>query len=153
MATQKHNTTGPVQITAGDASVNGLIAGVVAGSVMIIYLLAAGLALGNGLGDTLAQFAPQTTGATANPMVGLFTHLAVSAVYGVVFALGWHWVGRKLPVPVWVSAAAYGLGLWLLASGVFLSSALPLLHAIPPLHFGLAHAIYGISLGLGLSRS
>jgi uncharacterized membrane protein YagU involved in acid resistance len=135
--------------SAGDAAVDGLIFGVVAGLGMGLYLLLAGLTGGDSVAVTLARF---DASQTASPLMGLFTHLAVSAVYGAVFALGWRLAARLARVPVWAGAAAYGLLLWALAATVFLSSGATPLRATPPVHFAVAHLIYGLLLGVGMAR-
>jgi hypothetical protein len=148
MAGHNQKTSASTRLTPGDTAVNGLIVGSVAGILMAVYLVLAGLALGNSPATTLSQFARNNE----SPLVGLITHLAVAAVYGILFALGWLWVGRKLPVAVWMAGTLYGFGLWLLASSLLIGSTMPQLQAIPPLHFCLAHLVYGISLGIGLRR-
>jgi hypothetical protein len=151
MAAHNQKTTVSTPHTLGNAAVNGLIVGLVAGIVMAVYLVLAGLTLGNSPIETLSQFARSNE----SPLVGLITHLAVASVYGILFALisfGWHRVGGRLPMAVWMAGTLYGFGLWFLASNLFIASAMPQLLAIPPLHFCLAHLIYGLSLGIGLKR-
>jgi hypothetical protein len=148
MAAHNQKTSASTRLSPGDAAVNGLIVGLVAGILMAVYLVLAGLTLGNSPTTTLSQFARNNE----SPLVGLLTHLAVAAVYGILFSLGWHWVGGRLPVAVWMAGTLYGFGLWLLASSLLVASAMPQLLSIPPLHFCLAHLVYGLSLGIGLRR-
>ena len=90
--------------TAGDAAVDGLLAGGAAGIAMGVYLAVSVLLLGEGPARMLARFDPA---GSAAPVAGVLMHLAVSAVYGLVFGViyrlagplaccwgwstGWHW--------------------------------------------------------------
>ncbi|MFN2223925.1 MAG: hypothetical protein ACK2UH_15310, partial [Candidatus Promineifilaceae bacterium] len=68
------------RVTTGDAAVDGLLAGIVAGLAMALFLLVVGALSGVTPAGVIGRFDP----AQANsPVVGLFTHLAVSAIYGV----------------------------------------------------------------------
>ncbi|RLT45069.1 MAG: hypothetical protein DWI57_01730, partial [Chloroflexi bacterium] len=58
---------------------------------------------------------------------------------------------RLVAAPVWLVGLAYGLLLFLLAQGFFLVGPTPLT-GIPPLQFVIAHAIYGLTLGLSSGR-
>jgi hypothetical protein len=141
------------ETTAGDAAVDGLLAGGMAGVLMAVYLTVAGLTWGDGIGATLGRFDP---GGTANPVVGVIAHLAVSGVYGALFGVGWRLASRarlwpRLLAYAWPGGLAYGLALWGLAAAVFLPGAASALRAIPPLHFTVAHIVYGLALGFGLS--
>ena len=51
---------------------------------MAVYLVVAGLLLGKGLAEMLGLFDPAMAG---NALTGTLAYLAVSAIYGVVFAL------------------------------------------------------------------
>lgn len=133
--------------TFGDVTVDGLIAGVGAGILMAIYLVASGLLLGQGPGAVLGQFDPA---AKPLPQIGALMHLAVSAIYGILFSLGRHRVARQ-PLSTRRSALIgllYGSALFALAEVVLLRGTGSHLTDIPPVHFGIAHAIYGISLSL-----
>jgi hypothetical protein len=132
--------------TWGDTAVDGLLAGTGSGVVMAIYLVMAGLWLGEGFAVMLGRFDP---GAAASPLVGGLAHLAMSAIYGILFALSWRlllqrWLGR---VPLWLTGLAYGLILFLAATAVGLPLSDSPLREIPTLHFATAHVIYGAALG------
>jgi len=135
----------------GDAAVDGLLAGVVAGLLMGAYLLIIGLLSGADWQAALAQFDPSTA---PQPLTGALTHLAVSGVYGAIFGLGWRVVGRVWPrLPGWAGGFLFGVALWALAALVTASGATGgWLQDVAPTHFAVAHAIYGLSLGVGLGR-
>lgn len=131
--------------TIGEAAVEGLLAGGVAGLVMAVYLLAAVGLSGEGPTTLLARFDGSGNGL---PLAGALNHLAVSAVYGALFGGLRHLIpfrrnDSRLSV---LCGLAYGLGLLGLALGVLLPAASPL-RAIAPVHFGLAHVVYGLVLG------
>lgn len=140
--------------SAGDAAVEGLFAGVLAGISMAVYLVVAGLWQGEMPGEVLVRFAP--AGASA-PLQGLLLHLAVSGIYGLLFGLLcqiasqlWKWAP-----PAWQAGAAgvlYGLALYFFAQAVILPGTGSALTGFSPIHFALAHIIYGISLGMILIR-
>ena len=54
----------------------------------------------------------------------------------------------KVPLPPWLAGLLYGLALFLLAEAVVLPSAQSLLLVVPIWSFGLAHMIYGVTLGI-----
>lgn len=139
------------ETTTGDAAVDGLLAGGLAGVLMAVYLTVAGLTWGDGINVTLGRFDP---GGTANPVAGVLSHLAVSGVYGALFGIGWRLVvrlWRRLLAHAWLGGLAFGLALWGLAAVFLLPGAASALRAISPLHFTIAHIVYGLALGFGLS--
>lgn len=134
------------ETTIGDAAVDGLFSSVVAGILMAAYLVVVGLLLGEGAGTMLGRFAAS---GTTSPAVGALSHLAASAVYGIVFALGWRLVPRtwRRGLPAWLGGVVYGLLLLLLAWAVILPAFDSPLREIPLLHFAVAHGVYGLALG------
>jgi hypothetical protein len=135
-------------LQAGDAAVNGLFGGLVAGLVMSIVLVTAGLANGMTAAGTLELFAPV---ASAAPLAGLLTHLAVSAIYGLVFGILWHAVLRlrQWTPNRWqtvLAGAGYGLLLWLAAQAILLPSTGAGMAALPEAQLLLAHLVYGVVL-------
>jgi hypothetical protein len=78
----------------GDTAVDGLLAGLVAGVGMAIYLVIAGFLSGKGLAEMLGLFDPALAG---NGLTGTLAHLAVSAIYGVLFALVMLVLGKIRP--------------------------------------------------------
>ena len=132
--------------TAGDAAVDGLLAGGGAGLLMATYLIVVGLAMGETVGVVLGRFDPGRGGA---PVVGALAHLATAGIYGALFGMGWRlvpgrWRGR---VPGGLAGLVYGLALFALAALVFLPAAASTLREIPMLHFAVAHSVYGLALG------
>ena len=137
----------------GDSAVDGLFGGAIAGFIMGIYLVIAGLINGDGPGTVIGRFTPSGDG---SPLVGALGHLAVSAVYGAIFALLLGQVGRIRPSLLrfsWLLGAVFGLGLWLAAEFIILPAVDSPLQLIPPIHFALSHLIYGLVLGAAVSRA
>jgi hypothetical protein len=132
--------------TTSDAALDGLFGGLAGGVTMAAYLVAWGLIMGMGPGAVLGMFDPDQRNVAA---AGALTHLAVAAVYGILFGLIW-WVlrrGLRLGVPAWLAGVVYGLLLLLAAKAVVLPAAGSPLAEIPTLHFTVAHIIYGATLG------
>lgn len=144
-------------LSAGDAAIDGLFGGLLAGVTMAVYLASASLvrllAEGSGPDAAIASLAKM---AGASPLLGLLTHLAVSAVYGLIFGLGCSFFSRyfarwKQPPPFWFSSSVgvlYGLALLLLAWSVILPSVGGSLQGFPLGHLAAAHALYGLVLGV-----
>ena len=140
-------------ISYGDTAVDGLLGGAFGGGLMAIYLIITGLIGGDGVGDTMTRFTPP---GNSSPLVGTVAHLAVSALYGVIFALALAIIGRVWPNTSklsWLLGAIYGLTLWLAAELIILPATDSPLQMIEPLHFALAHLVYGLTLGLLVGRS
>lgn len=138
--------------TIGDIAVDGLFSGMGAGLAMAGLLLIGALLDGTGIAGTLGRFDP---GAEGSPVVGALLHLAVSGLYGVLFAVVYHvlrqrWAG--IARFAWLLGAAYGLGLWLTAHFVLLSDLNLALTAFAPWQFALAHLVYGTLLGYLMER-
>ena len=139
--------------SAGDTAVDGLVAGLPAGIGMAIVLTLTGLLSGRPPLVTLGYFDPAQAG---NWLTGLLAHLAVSAIYGVVFALLMGIVGRIRPsltrlVVLW--GAVYGLLLLTVAYGVWFTAVTSPLSQIAAWQMGAAHVVYGLSLGLWLYKN
>lgn len=140
--------------TAGDAAVNGLLAGAGGGIAMAAALVIAGMLTGVGPASTLAHFDPAGADA-ASPLTGALIHLAVSAVYGLLFGVLCRWVGRGRwagRATAMILGLAYGLLLWLMAQGLIATSAGAALREMPALHFAVAHLVYGIVTGWLIAR-
>lgn len=144
-------------LSAGDAAVDGLFGGLLAGVLMAVYLALASLirllAQGGSPDTALARF---SSVAGTTPLLGLLTHLAVSAVYGLIFGLSCsifsrylaHW---KKPPPFWFSALIgllYGLALLLLAWTVILPAVGGPLAVFSQGHLAAGHILYGLALGI-----
>jgi hypothetical protein len=136
----------------GDTAVDGLLAGILAGLGMAAYLILSGLLSGLAPAVMLGRFDPTIGGGWLS---GSVTHLAVSGVYGVVFAMLFGVVVRlrgSLLRFGWLAGLIYGLGLLAIARGVLLPMAGSPLLEIGAVHLLIAHAIYGLILGFEVSR-
>jgi len=140
--------------TMGDAAVSGLLAGGGAGTVMMLYLVVAGLTQGEAFAATLGRFDAGVVGPGGSPLVGLLAHLATASVYGALFGVAGRFVpkGWRSRMPSWLAGVAYGLILWGLALVAVLPVFATSLRAFPPLHFAIAHGLYGLVLGIGLAQ-
>lgn len=139
-------------MSMGETAVDGLLAGLVGGVVMALFLVAAGWLAGAPPLTTLAYFDPAQSGSW---LTGLLAHLAVSAIYGVVFGLLLGIVGRIRPSLIrwgWLLGMGYGLLLWLLGLGVVLTAVGAPLAQIPAWQFALAHVVYGGVLGFWFGK-
>ena len=133
--------------TIGDVAVDGLLAGMAGGLVMGVVLVLLGLMDGTGPLETLGHFDPANGGSAA---VGGLLHLAVSGIYGVFFALGYHFLGRRWPGINrygWLLGAIFGVGLWLAAQFIFLPGLNSALADLAPSFFALGHLVYGLVIG------
>lgn len=135
--------------TFGDAAVDGLLYGVAAGAVMAVYLAAYGLFSPVGPAAVLGNFDPAQNGSAA---AGTLTHMAVAGVYGCAFGLAMWALSKVWQPPLWLAGLIYGLLLLTLALSVLLRGVRSPLLTIPPLHFAIAHGLYGLALGTGLAR-
>lgn len=136
-----------------DAAVDGLIAGILAGLGMAVYLILTGLLSSISPADMLGRFDP---GLVGHWLTGTLAHLAVSGVYGVVFALLFSVMARLRPSLVrfgWLLGLIYGLLLLALARGVLLPMAGSPLLQISTVHLLIGHAVYGLVLGFEVSRN
>lgn len=139
--------------TIGDTAVDGLLAGLLGGALMALFLVFANWLTGVLPPATLAYFDPARAGSW---LAGLLAHLAVSAIYGLVFALLLGIVERVRPSAarrLWVWGLGYGLLLWLVGMGLVLTAVGAPLAQIPAWQFGLAHLVYGLVLGFWLGRN
>lgn len=139
--------------TKGDTAVDGLIAGVAAGLVMALFLALAGFLSGTEPQVTMGYFDPAQAG---DWRTGLLGHLAVSAIYGVVFALLMRlavWIRPSFFQQSWLWGIAYGLVLHGLATGVMFTTVATSLTRIAAWQIGAAHLLYGLVLSLWLLRS
>ncbi|NUM47755.1 MAG: hypothetical protein HUU38_23870 [Anaerolineales bacterium] len=131
----------------GDAAVDGLLAGLGAGVVMGVYLLVTGIFAGEAMGTILGRFAP---GGEATPLTGVLSHLAVSAIYGAMFGVMANVLRKR--VPIWAAGLVFGLGLFMIAQYALLPGTGSALLEVSPVHFGIAHGLYGGMLGWQVGR-
>jgi hypothetical protein len=130
-----------------DAAIDGVFGGLAGGVAMALYLTGWGIATGQPPGAVLSLFDGSLRGSV---LIGALTHLAVAAVYGLVFGLVW----RALPVrvPTWLAGALYGGALMAIAWGALLPLSGSPLAEIAPLHFAVGHLVYGATLGMITDR-
>ena len=131
----------------GDAAVDGLLNGAIAGLVMAIYLLVFGVAAGAGLAATLSAL---DLGQGTSPVRGALIHLAVAAIYGMVFSLIYRLIERSRPIGrggTMIMGVTYSLGLWLITQIAFASGIHVALSSLPAVHLAVAHALFGLTLG------
>ena len=133
--------------TIGDVAVDGLLAGMAGGLVMGVVLVLLVLLDGTGPLETLGRFDPANGGSA---VIGGLLHLAVSGIYGVFFAIGYHFLGRRWPGLnrySWLLGAIFGVGLWLAAQFIFLPGLNSALGDLAPLFFAVGHLVYGLVIG------
>ncbi len=146
------NTYHSHEKTLGDTAVTGLLNGILAGAAMAAFLIATLGLGGESPPAVLQRFG--TAGGAASPLMGAVDHLAMSGIYGIVFALLYRWLtprasGQRAALTVGV---IYALIMFAVAQLFLLpASGSPLLDI--PLHFGVAHLIYGGILGLLSQRA
>ena len=131
--------------SAGDSAVSGLFTGLLGGLAMALVIVLFSLLAGQGI-SFLGYF---STGTPASPLLGLLMHLAVSSIYGMLYALVRRWTGidRSQRLPGWLSGLVYALVLWLFAVTVLLPAAHSLMLTLPWPVFFSGHVAYGLVLG------
>jgi len=128
-------------------AVDGLLYGLVSGVAMFLGLAAFALLSGENPVTVLEHFG--TSGLTS-PALGLLSHLAISAIYGVLFgALIWPVLRRISAAKIvgWTGGLAYAALLLLLAQTAILPGTGSPLGQLPLWSWALGHAIYGLVLG------
>jgi hypothetical protein len=138
-----------------DAIIDGLFNGIQAGLLMGMYLALALIAGRQGLAPFLNGLS-QVTG--SSPLASVFFHLAVSGIYGTLFGGVSKLISVKWPASTntWPSqglGVVFGALLYLFASTILLPETGELLQGIQPIHFLIAHLVYGWALGLLMSNS
>jgi hypothetical protein len=137
----------------GDLAVDGLLNGVMAGVVMAIYLVISGLLTGAGVAAILSAF---DLGQGTSPVRGVLIHLAVAAIYGMVFNLLYRLIGRGRSIGRGgnvIIGLAYGLLLWSITQVTFAAGINVALNSLPTVHFAVAHVVFGITLGWLIGRT
>jgi drug/metabolite transporter (DMT)-like permease len=138
--------------TTSDAAVDGLLAGIGAAIIMALFLLAAGFLSGDSPAIVLGRFDPLEGG---SPLTGLLTHLAVAAIYGLVFGLIFLALVQLRPSLMkfgWLAGLVYGLLLYGIARGAFFAGANSGLAQFSTISLLLAHLIYGLLTGILVYR-
>ena len=145
MDTTKHITK---TMSVGEAAVEGLLGGIGAGIVMGLFLLGLEAVMGVSPVTVLTYF---NAGNNASPLTGLFTHIALSGMYGVVFGVGLMLLARLLGPDKtrggWpVIGLLYGALIFGIAESIILPGTASLLRDLPLWAFVTAHGLYGIVL-------
>ena len=137
----------------GDVAVDGLFFGLMAGIISGGILILGGLLADSNPLTILGWFDPRLSN---QPLFGGLLHIAVSAVYGLIFAVIFRGISRLWNQAItlgWFFGLIYGLFLLFLAEGIFLTGLNSGLQEIPVWLFVLFHGIYGIILGILIARS
>ncbi len=137
----------------GDVAVDGLLTGMGAGAIMGLLLVLLGLVDGSGPAEVVGRFDPAGRG---QALAGGLLHLAMSAIYGVLFAVLYLFLAGQWATARrwgWLIGAAYGLALWLAAQFIALPATRAALADFAPLSFALGHLVYGAALGYLLGRT
>ena len=130
----------------GDRAVDGLFGGLWAGAAMGLYLILVGMFSGESISAVLSRFAFEPGAA---PLTGLLSHLAVAALYGILFGL----VSRllvQIPLNRWFLGLVYGAVLLLISQFMLMPGVDLPLRAFPLVHWALAHLIYGWVLSMAV---
>lgn len=142
--------TGPILRNKNSISylaVDGLIYGLIGGVAMVIILAAFALLSGETPSTNLELFS--VSGLTS-PMQGLLSHLAVSAIYGVMFgALIWPVLARISSAKIMsiTGGLFYAVVLLSLAQTAILPGTDSPLAQLPFWQWAMGHVVYGLVLG------
>lgn len=140
--------------SVGEAAVEGLIYGIVAGLGMALFVVLYEWLAGVMPLEVLGYFGTETE---TTPWIGLFTHAAVSGIYGVIFgvlalAIA-RWFGGRMNPAMWLALGLlYGLLILVVAKGLVLPRTTSPLDDMPLWALGGAHAFYGLLLGWLVGR-
>lgn len=147
------NTHAIKRVNVGDAAVEGLLNGILAGVVMAAWIVLIEMLSGIAPLAVLGYFdvGSSTLNSSASPFVGLFTHVAISGIYGVVFGmvamLVARMLGAQLNLGIWSALGIlYGALVFGIAEWILLPRTNSPLREMPLWAFATAHFIYGIVL-------
>ena len=138
--------------SAGNLAVDGLIYGLVSGGAMSLSLAALALLTSETPGAILEYFS--SSGLTS-PVQGLLSHLAVSAIYGMLFGvLIWPFLLRFSSAKMigFLGGLVYAILLLLLAQIVILPVTDSPLAQLPFWQWAMGHGVYGLVLGRLFTR-
>jgi hypothetical protein len=141
------NTVHGRSARVGDAAVGGLLHGLAAGLAMAVFLAAAGLVQGQTPASVLGVL---SISGEANVLTGLLGHLAVAAVYGLVWGVAMAGLGSRMAMPAMLAGLIYGLVLWGVSQVLVRSIGTQLALLAPWALLG-GHLVYGLVVGF-LSR-
>lgn len=134
--------------TFGDAAVDGLFQGLTAGLAMALYLVIVGYLTGYAPGVVMGRFGLVEGG---TPVIGALSHLATSSIYGVIFGIITKPIAKPFPFS-WLAGLIYAAILFLIAEIIILPNTESALDVFSPVHFAVAHGIYGLVLGVIAGR-
>lgn len=130
--------------TTSDAIVSGLFKGLLGGAAMAVVIAGWSLLAGQGI-SYLGNF---SASAAVSPLQGLLMHLAMSGIYGMLYGLIHHLVGKRFQrLPGWLVGLIYALALWAFAVAVLLPASHALILTLPWPVFFSGHVAYGLVLG------
>jgi hypothetical protein len=128
-------------------AVDGLIFGLLSGLGMYLVMAILALLSGNSAATLMERF---SVSGLASPIQGLLSHLAVSAIYGLLFgALVWPVLRRLTSTNLsgWLGGLGYAILLLFLAQIAILPGTDSPLAQLPFWEWALGHGIYGLVLG------
>lgn len=140
------------KISLSNLAVDGLIYGLVSGVAMYLCLAAFALLSGESPAAVLEHF---SIGELTSPWQGLFSHLAVSGIYGALFGvLIWPVLGRisDRKIVSWLGGLSYAAILLLLAQIAILPNTNSPIDILSFWNWAIAHGVYGLVLGGLFSR-
>jgi len=140
------------KVGIGNLAVDGLIYGLISGVAMVLSLAAFALLSGESPGAYLERF---STGGLTSPLQGLLSHLAISAIYGVLFgALIWSVLVRFSSAKILsiIAGLLYAAFLLFMAQTAILPGTGSPLAQLPFWQWALGHAVYGLTLGILFAR-
>lgn len=142
----------PGPARTGDTAVDGLLGGIVGGAGMAVYLVVGALLDGTAAAVPLGRFDPAQSG---DWLRGLAAHLAVAGIYGVLFALAFAALLRLRPALRrygWLAGLLYGLLLFAFAHGILFAAWPSDMVQFATAQLFVGHLVYGLLLGLEVSR-
>ena len=135
------------KLVISNLAVDGLIYGLMSGVAMVLSLAAFALLTGETPGAYLEHV---SAGGLTSPLQGLLSHLAVSAIYGVLFgALIWSVLVRFSSAKIIsiIAGLLYAAFLLFMAQTAILPGTSSPLAQLPFWQWALGHAVYGLVLG------
>lgn len=139
------------KIRTEDALVNGLFTGFIAGLAMLAFLILTSGFHSFTPAEIMGMFDP---GGSANLLAGAAAHLAVSAVYGLMFGgLCKLTLQSRFTLPIWLGGIIFGLLLFALAEILFIPRNESPLLELPIGLFAAAHLVYGLVIGFIFQHS
>ena len=140
------------KLGVSNLAVDGLIYGLISGVAMVFSLAVFALLSGETPAAYLEYF---SAGGLTSPMQGLLSHLAVSAIYGVLFgALIWSVLVRfsSAKMAGLLGGLGYALLLLILAQIAILPGSDSPLLQLPFWQWAMSHVVYGLTLGVLFAR-